>query len=519
MDNYLFKIFIYKIKEVLFMAKELGGYGPTAGESMGGTGANLNQQGGGNNSGVHWGGGSGHGNGGDNGNTNSNNTYTENKVIIGWVDAISNNHPEIPDSVYVDGEIRINITDGVVRTPVYGVHPDGKGGFINGSIPSNPTDKLATIWDANNLPEVFEANVDGFKYRVQINNRGVATTVARTGVRPYTKTEKAKAGIMEKINHKTQNEIYEALGFNKDEPQRQDEAKKQAQNAWKKLPPNVRKFNVDIESFRYLVTLNDYGSILSVKRIAVRPYTKTEKAKAGIMEKINHKSQEEIYEALGFNVNESIRQDKAKNAAQDVFNSFKVNRDRIQSEVLNKAADTMITFGEKIGAFLGEKFKSLYREIAGDITNFQGKRIRNYDQAIESLNKVLSNPGLKVSAADRKALANAWRSMNAHSMAENLKNISRAFKTADILSKAEKVRTLSIEGYETGNWSPLVLEVESWVLSGIISSVALAILTTILGSVISSTALALLGITVASLISLIIDARRTEQINNLIRSI
>ena len=432
MDNYLFKIFIYKIKEVLFMAKELGGYGPTAGESMGGTGANLNQQGGGNNSGVHWGGGSGHGNGGDNGNTNSNNTYTENKVIIGWVDAISNNHPEIPDSVYVDGEIRINITDGVVRTPVYGVHPDGKGGFINGSIPSNPTDKLATIWDANNLPEVFEANVDGFKYRVQINNRGVATTVTRTGVRPYTKTEKAKAGIMEKINHK---------------------------------------------------------------------------------------SQEEIYEALGFNVNESIRQDKAKNAAQDVFNSFKVNRDRIQSEVLNKAADTMITFGEKIGAFLGEKFKSLYREIAGDITNFQGKRIRNYDQAIESLNKVLSNPGLKVSAADRKALANAWRSMNAHSMAENLKNISRAFKTTDILSKAEKVRTLSIEGYETGNWSPLVLEVESWVLSGIISSIALAILTTILGSVISSTALALLGITVASLISLIIDARRTEQINNLIRSI
>ncbi|MBS8989609.1 hypothetical protein KEQ01_26890 [Escherichia coli] len=46
------------------MAKELSGYGPTAGESMGGTGANLNQQGGNNNSnsGVHWGGGSGHGN-------------------------------------------------------------------------------------------------------------------------------------------------------------------------------------------------------------------------------------------------------------------------------------------------------------------------------------------------------------------------------------------------------------------------------------------------------------------------
>ncbi len=35
------------------MSKELGGYGPTAGESMGGTGANMNEQGG-NNSGVNW---------------------------------------------------------------------------------------------------------------------------------------------------------------------------------------------------------------------------------------------------------------------------------------------------------------------------------------------------------------------------------------------------------------------------------------------------------------------------------
>ncbi|WP_407218992.1 hypothetical protein [Escherichia coli] len=53
--------------------KELGGYGPTAGESMGGTGANLNQQGGHNNSGVHWGR-LGHGNNGGQGNTSSSNS-------------------------------------------------------------------------------------------------------------------------------------------------------------------------------------------------------------------------------------------------------------------------------------------------------------------------------------------------------------------------------------------------------------------------------------------------------------
>lgn len=56
------------------MAKELGGYGPTAGEYMGGSKDNLNQQGGNNNSGVHWGGGSGHGNNGGQGNSNSSNS-------------------------------------------------------------------------------------------------------------------------------------------------------------------------------------------------------------------------------------------------------------------------------------------------------------------------------------------------------------------------------------------------------------------------------------------------------------
>lgn len=46
------------------MSSKLSGYGHTAGESMGGTGANMNQQHGGSGGGVHWGGGSGHGNSG-----------------------------------------------------------------------------------------------------------------------------------------------------------------------------------------------------------------------------------------------------------------------------------------------------------------------------------------------------------------------------------------------------------------------------------------------------------------------
>ncbi|MCV5934676.1 colicin-like pore-forming protein, partial [Escherichia coli] len=85
----------------------------------------------------------------------------------------------------------------------------------------------------------------------------------------------------------------------------------------------------------------------------------------------------------------------------------------------------------------------------------------------------LSNPGFKFNRADSDALANVWRSIDAQDMANKLGNISKAFKFADVVMKVEKVREKSIEGYETGNWGPLMLEVESWVLSGIASAVAL----------------------------------------------
>ncbi|MCV5491267.1 hypothetical protein OFM83_28870, partial [Escherichia coli] len=88
-----------------------------------------------------------------------------------------------------------------------------------------------------------------------LDDYGNVLSVTRTAVRPYVGSEKAKAGIMEKINHKTPEEIYEALGFNKDESQRQEKAKQQAEDAWDRLPPNVRKFDVDVEQFHYLVVL------------------------------------------------------------------------------------------------------------------------------------------------------------------------------------------------------------------------------------------------------------------------
>lgn len=378
---------------------------------------------GGSNSGIHWGGGSGSGNGGG-----------EHGSQTGWGWSSTTN-PDVPPYVDANGQVRITITNGLVKTPVYGVpEPGGKSDVQGGYIPGNPDNEVARKWDKSNLPREIEVNVDGFKYRVTLDDDGRAIGIIRIGVRPYVGSEKAKAGIMEKINHKTPEEIYEALGFNTEEPQRQNQAKK---------------------------------------------------------------------------------------AAQDVFNSFSMNRDRIQSDVLNKAAEVISDMGNKVGDYLGEAYKSLAREISDDIKNFQGKTIRSYDDAMASLNKVLSNPGFKVNRADSDALANAWRSLDAQDMANKLGNISKAFKVADVVMKVEKVREKSIEGYETGNWGPLMLEVESWVLSGIASTVALGIFSATLGAYALSlgapaVAVGIVGILLAATVGAFINDKFADTLNNAI---
>ncbi|EKC7222326.1 hypothetical protein OP853_004875 [Salmonella enterica] len=491
------------------MSSKLSGYGHTAGESMGGTGANMNQQhGGSSGGGVHWGGGSGHGNSGG---------QHSHPTGWGWT---STKNPDVPPYVDANGQVNITITNGLVKTPVYGVpdkngHSDVHGGYI----PGNPKDEVSRKWDRDNLPREFDVSVDGFKYHVTLDDHGHPVNVIRTGVRPYNHAERAKAGIWQYAYHKTQDEIYDELGFNKDEPQRQDKAKKQAEDEWNKLPPNVRSFDVNISDFHYSVKLDDYGDVLSVTRTSVRPYNHAERAKAGIWQYAYHKTQDEIYDELGFNKDEPQRQEEARKAAQDVFNSFSMNRDRVQSEVLDKTAEIITTMGDKVSEYLGEAYKTVAKEIADDIKNFQGKTIRSYGDAMASLNKILSNPGLKVYKGDKDALVNAWRQVNAQDMANKIGNLNKAFKVADLVMKVEKVREKSIEGYDTGDWGPLILEVESWVLSGIAYSVALSIFSATLGTALLSfglpvTAVGIMGIIIAGVIGAVIDDKFADEINN-----
>lgn len=207
---------------------------------------------------------------------------------------------------------------------------------------------------------------------------------------------------------------------------------------------------------------------------------------------------------------EAERQRQAVEAAEKAKN---------EREALEKTSELIAAVGDKVGEYLGDKYTEVAKGIARDIKNFQGKTIRSFDDAMASLNKITANPAMKINQADKDALVNAWKHVDAQDMANKLGNLSKAFKVADVAMKAEKVRQKSIEGYETGNWGPLMLEVESWVLSGMASAVALGLFSATVGAALLSLsvpaiAVGIAGILFAAVVGSLIDDKFAEYLNN-----
>lgn len=174
--------------------------------------------------------------------------------------------------------------------------------------------------------------------------------------------------------------------------------------------------------------------------------------------------------------------------------------------------------GEKVSVHIGGQYRNYAREIANNISNFQGKTIRSYNDAMVSLNKLLANPSMKVKQGDKAALANALRSVNAQEMANRFGHFGKFFKAADLVVKIEKIREKSIVGYETGDWGPLMYETEAMVMSGLTASVAISLVTSILSAfalpALLATSLSIVAFIAIAYATSFIDAAFAERFNN-----
>lgn len=212
-------------------------------------------------------------------------------------------------------------------------------------------------------------------------------------------------------------------------------------------------------------------------------------------------------------------QDNTKSGVKKLIKEFINFKLTEESGLLEKAGDVIVSAGKDASKALGANYQGIANEIAANVKNFQGKSFRNINDAMASLNKVLSNPKMKVNAADKPGLLNAWNHLNATDMAYKFGALSKAFTAADMTMKAEKLRQKSVTATESGDWGPVLLEVESWVLSGMATGFALAVLASA-STFLAATAglpvsvVTVLGVIGISLAASLIDDKLADKINN-----
>lgn len=318
--------------------------------------------------------------------------------------------------------------------------------------------------------------------------------------------------ISEEYIEKTYNRY--SKGIPNEKKDRLEEVKRFAILGYKTEPSNILDYNVKIKEYEFIFTLNKLGFIEKFSK------------------KIIKASQYESRQLNAFYKDLNIEQDEKKeNLAKlmvvNAYQSYPQNKKFIQDaekEALMGAADIITNTGEKISKHLGEKYKTIANEIASDLRNFQGKKLRSLSDALKMMEKINRNPNIKIKQADRVVLANAVRHVDTKILSENFQRLGKSFGVLGKVLSVEKLREKAAIGCETGNWKPLMLEVEAMIISGYATGIAISIAISFISSIASFLAIGALPTTLAiiatimliSYLASLIDDKVVDKINNLL---
>ncbi|WP_094642881.1 colicin-like pore-forming protein [Klebsiella pneumoniae] len=193
-----------------------------------------------------------------------------------------------------------------------------------------------------------------------------------------------------------------------------------------------------------------------------------------------------------------------------------------QASVIDTTSGIITDSGKTLSGKLGDKYNTLAREAADNIKNFQGKKLRSFNDAMASINELANNPKMKLSQADKTVVSNALKQMDLSALADRFKGLEKAFTWGDRLLKAEKIRDGVVTGVTTGDWQKLAFEVEAMYLSGVAGAVALGITTAFISAAavalslpsVAVTALTVVAVIGISILTSYIDAEKAKALNN-----
>ncbi|HEI0043636.1 TPA: pore-forming bacteriocin colicin K [Escherichia coli] len=496
------------------MAKELSGYGPTAGESMGGTGANLNQQGGNNNSnsnsGVHWGGGSGHGNNGGQGNSNSSGSTstvmkTGESYLTPWGDVVINN-----DGLPVmNGIVMTEENSTLVDNPFGGVSrvlnslisdmpslfAESSGNNNNNTASVNTAPTNAQVSDMDKSSKVVsnvinEKQKQKNKIATQISEKqkkieemkkvfkhhsyhGI-TDLERDVDELQKKSNQLDADISKLNSYK--NTLQSKIGDVNKQKEAEEKARENAEvaehetlneekqavaEAEKRLAEakaELAKAESDVQSKQATVSrvageLENAQKSVDVKVTGFPGWRDVQKK---LQRQLEAKQAE--YSAVENELKNAVSFRDGKAAeVKEAEQKLKEAQDALEKSQIKDAVDTMVGFYQYITEQYGEKYAKIAQYLA---EKSKGKKIQGVDEALAAFEKYKNVLDKKFSKVDRDAIFNALESVNYDELSKNLTKISKSLKITSRVSFLYDVGSDFKNAIETGNWRPLFVTLE-----------------------------------------------------------
>ncbi|EPE9758876.1 pore-forming bacteriocin colicin K [Shigella flexneri] len=494
------------------MAKELSGYGPTAGESMGGTGANLNQQGGNNNSnsGVHWGGGSGHGNNGGQGNSNSSGSTstvmkTGESYLTPWGDVVINN----------DG---LPVMNGIVMTEENSTLVDNPFGGVSRVLNSLISDMPSLFAESSENNNNNTASVNTAPTNAQVSDMDKSSKVVSNVIN---EKQKQKNKIATQISEK-QKKIEEMKKVFKhhsyhgitDLERDVDELQKKSnqldadisklnsyKNTLQSKIGDVNKQKEAEEKARENAEVAEHETLNEEKQAVAEAEKRLAEAKAELAKaesdvqskqatvsrvagELENAQKSVDVKVTGFpgwrDVQKKLqRQLEAKQAeysavenelknavsfrdgkaaeVKEAEQKLKEAQDALEKSQIKDAVDTMVGFYQYITEQYGEKYAKIAQDLA---EKSKGKKIQGVDEALAAFEKYKNVLDKKFSKVDRDAIFNALESVNYDELSKNLTKISKSLKITSRVSFLYDVGSDFKNAIETGNWRPLFVTLE-----------------------------------------------------------
>ena len=517
------------------MAKELSGYGPTAGESMGGTGANLNQQGGNNNSnsnsGVHWGGGSGHGNNGGQGNSNSSGSTstvmkTGESYLTPWGDVVINN-----DGLPVmNGIVMTEENSTLVDNPFGGVSrvlnslisdmpslfAESSGNNNNNTASVNTAPTNAQVSDMDKSSKVVsnvinEKQKQKNKIATQISEKqkkieemkkvfkhhsyhGI-TDLERDVDELQKKSNQLDADISKLNSYK--NTLQSKIGDVNKQKEAEEKARENAEvaehetlneekqavaEAEKRLAEakaELAKAESDVQSKQATVSrvageLENAQKSVDVKVTGFPGWRDVQKK---LQRQLEAKQAE--YSAVENELKNAVSFRDGKAAeVKEAEQKLKEAQDALEKSQIKDAVDTMVGFYQYITEQYGEKYAKIAQDLA---EKSKGKKIQGVDEALAAFEKYKNVLDKKFSKVDRDAIFNALESVNYDELSKNLTKISKSLKITSRVSFLYDVGSDFKNAIETGNWRPLFVTLEKSAVDGGVAKIVALMFSFIVG--------------------------------------